>query len=203
MFKPANTTGGKVFTIICTHWDDQSDPQRQLAASLILYRGAYEAETTCGPVFVLGDFNSPSSGPDCGGYEIMTGVKEPLAIPEDFRERYALPGQGNRSTAATAAAGNNSTAASGNYSTTASPAANKSWCFEDVAAATEPLNRSGHHATFTGFYGHTHMELKRIDFVMAGGRGWRGGRYRVGENWWDQGRLASDHRPVWADVSVE
>jgi endonuclease/exonuclease/phosphatase family metal-dependent hydrolase len=178
-FKSA--TGGQDFTVICTHWDEQSDPQRQLAASLILYRSAYEAETTCGPVFVLGDFNSPSSGPDCAGYEIMTGTKEPVEIPEDFSERYALP----------------------ELRTAASSAGKKSWCFEDVAAATEPLGRSGHHATFTGFYGHTHMELKRIDFVMAGGRGWRGGRYRVGENWWDQGRLASDHRPVWADVVVE
>ncbi|KAK9260597.1 Endonuclease/exonuclease/phosphatase [Lipomyces tetrasporus] len=41
------------FTAICTHWDDRSDRQRQLAASLLRYRGAYEAETTNAPVSCL------------------------------------------------------------------------------------------------------------------------------------------------------
>lgn len=170
LFRPL-TPRGRNFTVICTHWDHQSDPQRQLAASLILYRAAYEVCHHRGPVFVLGDFNSPSTGPDCGGYSIMTGLRGPVQIPADFHKKYAT-------------------------------AEEKSQLFVDVANATEPVNRSGHHATFTGFERWEKMDLKRIDFVMAMGTAWSARRYRVGENWWDQGRLASDHRPVWVDIVV-
>lgn len=51
------TIDEKTFTLLNTHFDDQSDAQRRLAASLILYRAKYEAATTQGPVFVNGDFN--------------------------------------------------------------------------------------------------------------------------------------------------
>ena len=37
--------------------DDQSDDQRRLAASLVLYRARYEAVNAGGPVLVMGDFN--------------------------------------------------------------------------------------------------------------------------------------------------
>jgi hypothetical protein len=49
--------GGSSFTLLNTHFDDQSDAQRRLAASLILHRAKYEAAVTQAPVFVNGDFN--------------------------------------------------------------------------------------------------------------------------------------------------
>ncbi|KAI5781270.1 plasminogen-binding protein pgbB [Geopyxis carbonaria] len=180
-------------TVLCTHWDDQSDAQRRLAASLIRYRAAYEAATTRRPVFVLGDFNSPSDGDDSGGYAILTGHAEPVEIEAGFREQYRVDGMGGWQ---------------------------DQWGMADVAAETPPIGRSGHHATFTGFKRWGEMDLKRIDFVMAGvppgvqngtlggrvsqgaGRGWRGVRYSVGETWFDDEPMHSDHRPVWVDVVV-
>ena len=122
-------------------------------------------------MFILGDFNSPSSGPDRGGYEIITGTRTPQPIDPAFAERY---GQGERG-----------------------------WAFNDLLALTQPMGRSGNHATFTGFLEHRKMDLKRIDFAMAGGGGWEVVRYRVGEDCSDAQRMASDHRPVWVDVVVK
>jgi hypothetical protein len=50
----------KMFTVLNTHLDDQSDGQRRLAASMLLTRARYEAVNTSGPVFIIGDFNSAS-----------------------------------------------------------------------------------------------------------------------------------------------
>lgn len=159
---------GSSFTVVCTHWDEQSDPQRQLSASLLVRLGA--SSLPYGPVFVLGDFNSPSTGSDCTGYRIMTGLLPPVAVPSSFADRFPV-----RDTDA-------------------------EFVFTDVAQVTPPLGRSGHHGTFTGFEEHAQMDLKRIDFVMAGGKGWEPLRYRVGENWHDNSAVASDHRPVFVDV---
>lgn len=167
-----NGSGGGIITAICTHWDEQSDAQRQLAASLLVQRGAHEAARTRNrPVFILGDFNSPSSGPDCGGYEIITGARAPQPIDPVFAGRY---GRGELG-----------------------------WAFDDLLVHTQPMGRSGNHATVTGFFEHRRMDLKRIDFAMAGGGGWEVVRYRVGENCCDAQRMASDHRPVWVDVVVK
>lgn len=160
----------QVLTVICTHWDEQSDAARQLAASLILRRAQYEAEVTSAPVFVLGDFNSPSDGPDAAGYKIVTGARKPVDLPEEWGKTY--------------------------------PVKEGAGALSDLAQQVEPLGRSGHQATFTDFKRHGDMELKRIDFCMAGGHGWTVERYRVGESWWDNQSLASDHRPVWVDVTV-
>lgn len=159
-----------VFTVLCTHWDEKLDAQRRLAASLLLRRGAHEAAVTGAPVFILGDFNSPSTGEDSGGYEIMIGARAAVPINDEFAERYDGGKEG--------------------------------WVFRDLAVETAAIGRSGHHATFTGFKEHKEMDLKRIDFVMAGGEGWEVERYRVGENLWDADAMASDHRPVWVDVVV-
>lgn len=138
-----STSSGTHFTLICTHWDNYSDAQRRLAASLILYRGAYEAATTGRPVFVLGDFNSPSVGADSGGFQIITGQIDPVEIETKFRETYKIE---------------NGTSAG--------------FVFQDVIAATPPERRSGHHATFTGFRppGNS-CEFQRIDFIMGGSNG--------------------------------
>lgn len=166
-------TGGKVLTVMCTHWDHVSDGQRALAASLILYRGAHEAAVTGAPVFVLGDFNSPSDGADSSGYNIMTGNMEPVTIDKRFKREYS---EGNRP--------------------------DSKWVYKDVAQETAPLGRSGHHASFTDFKKHARMDHTRIDFVMAGGECWKSERYRVGESFWEGEDMGSDHRPVWADVVI-
>jgi len=162
---------GQTFTVVCTHWDEQSDPQRQLAASLLLHLGA--SALPHGPVFVLGDFNSPSTAAESSGYRIITGKLPPSPIPAAFIDRFPVREE------------------------------NAEFAFTDVAQATPPLGRSGHHATLTGFNVHSEMDLKRIDFVLAGGDGWAPVRYRVGETWFDDGPVASDHRPVWADVTIK
>jgi endonuclease/exonuclease/phosphatase family metal-dependent hydrolase len=102
------------FTFLNTHMDDQSDAQRRLAASLILYRARFEAGTTNKPVLVTGDFNrwdmfrlfllssssshsffmlSPPTGADSGAYNIFTGVTPPVAINATFAAKYAVAPQ--------------------------------------------------------------------------------------------------------------
>ena len=83
--KPVN------FTVLNTHLDHRSDAQRQLGASLILTRAKYEAYATDGPVFVMGDFNSPSTGPDSGAYYISAGALPPVDVNATFAEKYAVP----------------------------------------------------------------------------------------------------------------
>jgi endonuclease/exonuclease/phosphatase family metal-dependent hydrolase len=93
-------------TVLVTHWgwlhsqaalifsyilsDERSDAQRQLAASLILHRAHCEALRTGSPVILLGDFNSPAFGRDNSGYEIITGVRPPVEIDQDFKDRYPV-----------------------------------------------------------------------------------------------------------------
>lgn len=128
---------------MCTHWDDRSDAQRRLAASLILYRGAYEAATTNSPVFVLGDFNSPSMGIGSGGFQIITGQIDPVDIESGFKEKYKIES-----------------------------GINAGFVFQDVLGATPPERRSGHHATFTGFSPAGDLsKFQRIDFIMGGSNG--------------------------------
>lgn len=138
-----STGSNSKFILMCTHWDQISDAQRRLAASLILYRGAYEAATTDSPVFVLGDFNSPSTGNDSGGFKIITGQIDPVEIETGFRETYKI--ESGKST---------------------------DFIFQDVVAVTPPERRSGHHATFTGFRpAGNSSEFQRIDFIMGGNNG--------------------------------
>ncbi|KAG8703797.1 hypothetical protein FRC09_003935 [Ceratobasidium sp. 395] len=87
------SVGGKDLTLLNTHFDDQSDDQRRLAASLILYRARYEAATTNSPVFVNGDFNSPAEGADSGAYRIFSGAIPPVAINSTFASKFAVPGK--------------------------------------------------------------------------------------------------------------
>ncbi len=48
---------GKSVTLMNTHFDDISNDQRMLGASMLLTRARYEAVNSGGAVFVLGDFN--------------------------------------------------------------------------------------------------------------------------------------------------
>ncbi|KAJ7839149.1 Endonuclease/exonuclease/phosphatase [Mycena olivaceomarginata] len=166
--------GGQEFVVLNTHMDDQSEAQRRHAASMILARARYEAVTTRSPVFVLGDFNSPPTGRDSGAYEITTGVRPPGALPADFAAKFAVePG---------------------------SPP----FVLHDLRAHTPRRAVSANHATFTGFTApNDTRSWSRIDFVFGGGNGgWEATGYTVGSARTDDGVLASDHRPVFADVAI-
>ncbi|KAJ7259167.1 Endonuclease/exonuclease/phosphatase [Mycena haematopus] len=166
--------GGQEFVVLNTHMDDRSDSQRRLAASMILARARYEAVTTSCPIFVLGDFNSPPNGRDSGAYEIATGKRAPEALPPDFAAKYSVP---------------NDTAP---------------FVLHDLRAHTPRRAVSANHATFTGFTAPNDTRAwSRIDFGFGGGNGrWEATGYKVGSALTDDGVLASDHRPVFADVCI-
>ncbi|TFK72830.1 hypothetical protein BDN72DRAFT_762830 [Pluteus cervinus] len=165
----------KRFTLLNTHLDDQSDAQRRLGASLLLTRARYEAFTTQGPVLVIGDFNSPAEDSDSGAYQIATGLLPPVAINATFAQKYAVP----------------STELPG-------------FKLLDLRGQAPRSRISTTFATFTGFSGpQDTSDWTRIDFVFgSGNRGWSADAYRVETALSDDGVLASDHRPVFADTSL-
>lgn len=157
--------------VVNTHWDEQSDEQRKVAASLLRWYTGSRLNGAAKTVIVGGDLNSPAEGKGSAGYSIMTGKDEPVEISEEFRDRY----KGGED----------------------SPA------LRDLGQECEPMGRSGHFATFTGFRGweDRKKDMERIDFVMMAGEG-EVERYRVGENWWDTERVLTDHRPVYVDLRI-
>ncbi|KAK7059981.1 Endo/exonuclease/phosphatase domain-containing protein, partial [Favolaschia claudopus] len=163
----------KEFVVSNTHLDDQSDGQRQLAASLILHRAKYEEQVGGCPVFVLGDFNSPPTGRDSAAYEIITGARQPVAVPSDFLNRFPL--SDNMASAAPS--------------------------LRDLLADA-PRRSAGiaAHATFTGFSApNITRDWKRIDFAF-GSKAGTCIRYKVDSALGDDGVLESDHRPVFVDL---
>ncbi|KZT64960.1 DNase I-like protein [Daedalea quercina L-15889] len=169
-------TSSKTFTILNSHLDDRSDAQRRLAASMLLTRAHYEAYTTSNPVFITGDFNSASYGHDSGAYQIITGAIPPVPVNETFAEKYRVP-----------------------------PHAGKSaFVMVDLKAETPRMQVSGNYATFTGFNRPGDSSVyTRIDFVLGGSNGgWTVDGYKVGTSLTDDGILASDHRPVYTDVTI-
>ncbi|QRW26077.1 hypothetical protein RhiXN_11154 [Rhizoctonia solani] len=169
---------GKDFTLLNTHFDDQSDAQRRLAASLILYRAKYEAATTQAPVFVNGDFNSPAEGTDNGAYKIFTGVIAPVAINATFAQKFAVP--------------KNKPLPEG-------------FKMVDTRGATPREKVFGHFATYTGFSapGYTNS-YGRIDFVFGASHvKWQSVAYKADEVLYDDGIYLSDHRPVTVDLVLE
>lgn len=152
--------GGTEFTVLNTHMDDRSEAQRRHAASMILARARYEAVTTDCPVFVMGDFNrslsitlraiiqlsfqshSPPNGRDSGAYEIVTGMRTPGALPEDFAAKYSVD-------------------------SSSSP-----FALHDLRAHTPRRAVSANHATFTGFTApNDTRSWSRIDFLFGGANG--------------------------------
>ncbi|KAG8715930.1 hypothetical protein FRC08_010014 [Ceratobasidium sp. 394] len=167
--------GGKNLTVLNTHFDDQSDAQRRLAASLVLYRARYEAATTSAPVFVNGDFNSPAEGTDSGAYEIFSGALPPVAINSTFAAKFAVP---------------NDSPLPGNFS------------MLDMRGTTPRSKVFGHFATYTGFskLKSTHA-YERIDFVFGASHvTWQSTAYKADEALYDDGVYLSDHRPVTVDL---
>ncbi|KAL5639931.1 hypothetical protein ACGC1H_006482 [Rhizoctonia solani] len=166
---------GKNFILLNTHFDDQSDAQRRLAASLILYRARYEAATTKAPVFVNGDFNSPAEGTDNGAYKIFTGELSPVPINATFAERFAVPAD--------------------------SPLP-EDFKMIDTRGATPRQKVFGHFTTYTGFSnpGST-SSYGRIDFMFGASHvNWQSVTYKVDEALYDDGVYLSDHRPVTIDL---
>ncbi|TFY62867.1 hypothetical protein EVJ58_g3596 [Rhodofomes roseus] len=171
-------TTTKTFTVLNSHLDDRSDAQRRLAASMLLARARYEAYATSSPVFITGDFNSASHGSDSGAYQIITGVVPPVPINETFAEKYKVPVHGDEKDA--------------------------KFVMVDLKGETPRMQVAGDFATFTGFNrpGDTSV-YTRIDFVFGGSSGgWTADAYKVGTSLTDDGILASDHRPVYADVTI-
>jgi len=166
---------GQRFTLLNTHLDYQSDAQRKLGASLILHRAHYEAYKSKQPVLVTGDFNSPPEGGDSGAYEIITGVIDPVPISHSFSDEYQIPKD----------AGSN-------------------FVENDLKAHVPPEYVSGHFATFTGFsLPNDTGAYSRIDFIFGSSRGgWEATSYKVGSSFTDDGVWASDHRPVYVDVTL-
>ncbi|KAI0922720.1 hypothetical protein AcV5_009617 [Taiwanofungus camphoratus] len=171
----STTVAPQTFTLLNTHLDDRSDAQRRLSASLLLTRARYEAYTTGGPVFITGDFNSASTGWDSGAYQIITGALPPSAIDSTFAQKYAVPDH-----------------------------AFPGFVMRDLKGQTPRMRASGDFATFTGFNRPGDASVfTRIDFVFGGSNGgWTANAYKVGSSLTDDGILASDHRPVFADVSI-
>ncbi|KAJ1301288.1 hypothetical protein OPQ81_003693 [Rhizoctonia solani] len=169
--------GGKDLTLLNTHFDDQSDAQRRLAASLILHRAKYEASVTKAPVFVNGDFNSPAKGTDNGAYKIFTGELTPVPINATFAEKFAVPED--------------------------SPLP-EDFTMIDTRGATPREKVFGHFATYTGFSnpGYT-SPYGRIDFVFGGSHvKWQSVAYKTDEVLYDDGVYLSDHRPVTVDLTL-
>ncbi|KIY67302.1 DNase I-like protein [Cylindrobasidium torrendii FP15055 ss-10] len=165
--------GKRQFTVMNTHLDDQSEEQRKYGVSLVLQRARYETVTSGWPVFLLGDLNSPAEGEDTGAYRIVTGADAPMKISEEFAAKYTVKGADN-------------------------------FHMLDLRGQTPPEKVSSNFATFTGFTKPGDAsQWKRIDFIFGGNTlGWSSERYKVLSARSDDGMLASDHRPVFADISI-
>ncbi|KAG8906157.1 hypothetical protein FRB99_007471 [Tulasnella sp. 403] len=163
------------FALINTHLDDWSEGQRKLGASLLLARARFEAVVKKCAVFITGDFNSEQSGHDSRAYRILTGAEAPVPLPEDFNSKFGVP-----------------------------DGECPDFTMIDLRGATPRLAVSGFFRTFTGFQNSLgEGRYGRIDYILGGSnRGWESQRYKTANIVTDDGLLSSDHRPVYADVSI-
>ncbi|KAK0229469.1 Endonuclease/exonuclease/phosphatase [Armillaria nabsnona] len=167
------TAGCKTFTLINTHLDDISDDQRQLGASMILTRAKYEAVQSNGPVFVTGDFNSPSTGDDSAAYGIITGSHDPFAMNATWAAKYDVCDKMS------------------------------DFVMEDLRGQAPRRMVSKNYATYSAWTGPSDTsKWTRIDFVFGGSNGgWAANSYKVDSALNDDGLLMSDHRPTFVDIS--
>ncbi|KAK0470978.1 Endonuclease/exonuclease/phosphatase [Armillaria novae-zelandiae] len=170
----AKTCAKTKFTVLNTHLDARSDKQRRLGASLILARARYEAVKFRSAVFVMGDFNSTSSGKDSSAYKIITGASAPVNIDARF--------------AVTSDVGHQL----------------PDFKMLDLRGQAPREMVSNNFATYTGFNKPSDtLGWKRIDYIFGGSNlKWKSKGYKVRSSLSDDGILASDHRPVFADVTI-
>ncbi|KAK9380302.1 uncharacterized protein V2V93DRAFT_359814 [Kockiozyma suomiensis] len=162
-----------IFTVFSTHMDDVSDAARELGASLIRYRAAYEAYNTDAPVFLLGCLNTEPDSSSDDAYEIATGHSDIVSINATFSSTFSSAIKSSfyfldlaEETDADMRSGHHST----------------------VTGWTEPSDFS--------YY-------ERTSFALGGSNGgWIAKRYRVGENFFDTEYHMSNHRPLYVDVSI-
>ncbi|GME73488.1 unnamed protein product [Ambrosiozyma monospora] len=173
-----DSSNGVQFVIINVHLDDESDDQRKYAAALVKYRAGYEYQDKHVPVFLVGDFNSQTSGKSCAAYEITTGSLDfdVSKLNTTFTEKYK----------------NDLSKISLN----------------DLMKAAAPKDRMGHHATFTGFKSDTSSFSRiDFQFGSDPHNGdkllWEVVRYKGGDNWYDDSFYLSDHRPVITDLIIK
>ncbi|KAK0429586.1 Endonuclease/exonuclease/phosphatase [Armillaria borealis] len=149
------TMGAKTkFTVLNTHLDNRSDKQRRLGASLLLARARYEAVHSHSPVFVIGDFNSLSTGESSGAYDIITGASAPVSIDAPFTAKYNV---GNQL---------------------------PDFKMVDLRSEAPRKRVSNNFATYTGFNKPSDTSVwKRVDFVFGGCNfGWTSEAYKVGSS---------------------
>ncbi|KAK9457434.1 Endonuclease/exonuclease/phosphatase [Dipodascopsis uninucleata] len=164
------------FGIIATHWDDSSDGARQLAASIARYTGAYMTDNW-GPTFVMGDFNSPSSGAHSTGYNITVGIFDYISMNSTLTSKYQS---------------SISSTFCFNDLLGVTPVRNR--------AGHHATFNGFYEIGYTDSFG-------RIDFIMGGNTSVSTGTinsllHHVGENWYDLSYHLSDHRPVVAVVAL-
>ncbi|KIO26472.1 hypothetical protein M407DRAFT_200465 [Tulasnella calospora MUT 4182] len=166
----------KCFTFINTHLDERSEDQRKLGASLLLHRCHYEASVRKEPVFVVGDFNSEQEGRDSGAYRVLTGADSPVAVPAEFRAKFEFP-----------------------------PGSHPHFKMLDLRAETPRVNVTGFFRTFTGFIERLGWGGGgRIDYILGSSAGgWSSNRYETPNVTYDDGVMASDHRPVYATIRLD
>ncbi|KAK0464064.1 Endonuclease/exonuclease/phosphatase [Armillaria novae-zelandiae] len=162
------------FTVLNTHLDARSDSQRRLGTSLILARARYEAVKLHSAVFVMGDFNSVSTGKGSGAYNIITGARPPVTIDSRFAAKNDV---GNQL---------------------------PDFKMLDLRGQAPKEKVSSNFATYTGFNKPSDTSAwRRIDYIFGGSnRRWKSKGYKVRSSLSDDGILASDHRPVFADITI-
>ncbi|KAL0946256.1 hypothetical protein HGRIS_012511 [Hohenbuehelia grisea] len=105
----------------------------------------------------------------------MAGTEKPLAVNATFAQKFAVPDEQL-----------------------------KDFKMIDVLEKTPRQRVSSNFVTYTGFTAPTETsEWMRIDFVFGSSNmGWTSTAYKVPSSLGDDGILASDHRPVFADITL-
>lgn len=185
-----------IFTVFSTHMDDVSDAARELGASLIRYRAAYEAYNTDAPVFLLGCLNTEPDSSSDDAYEIATGHSDIVSINATFSSTFSSAIKSSfyfldlaEETDADMRSGHHST----------------------VTGWTEPSDFSYYERTSFalggsngGWYVLISLLLTTFFYINLMTPPMRriAKRYRVGENFFDTEYHMSNHRPLYVDVSI-
>ncbi|KAH7106944.1 mannose-6-phosphatase [Auriculariales sp. MPI-PUGE-AT-0066] len=166
---------GGLISVLNTHLDDQSEPQRRYGASMLRHRALYEEQVYGSSVVLFGDFNSPPDrSSDSGAYLIATGALSPVDLDSAFTKEFEVPASTPRFT------------------------------LLDFRGETPAEAIHGHFATYTDWSQvRSTGPYNRIDFIFGGsGSGWRSVLFKTRENLTDDGVYSSDHRLVVAHLEL-